>query len=492
MATNFEGYSHKELLAMLASVDGEKVKTRGQLLKDAEIEITKIGNDLKNHKVENWEGAAADAFQDWVNRLGNSTLRLGEYSKTGGEWMVNAAQTIAEVKANMPAYDQKAYDNLEASREARNDPDAQKIGQEAHSKLSGDRLDAVQQMNKLAQSYEASTTQINAAPVPTFPPAPETLVPTMVDGGTEISRSSGDPGQGYALREARYPTQTGDTRGPSPEPGWVPGHPPANQDPTTPSPVQPAPGPGPSPVTPVVPDRDVDLDLDHVATLPPPTTVSPVPPVAPGPGPSPVGPNPVVPVPPVTLPPISGRNMPGPSPVGPGRPPVTNLPGMPGPIGKVVGGPPGIPPRDSGIHGGRPVNTTGPSSGIPRGNVIGNEPHAQVGRQGAGYGPGMGGGGGFNGGGVQGAPGSGRRLAHEPGGVVGGRPIGGATGSTTGARPFTQGGSGLVRGNPGAGPVGAQVPGRRRDDENGERPDYLVEDEETWQDNRQVGRPVVD
>ncbi|WP_190344445.1 hypothetical protein [Streptomyces venezuelae] len=484
MATNFEGYSHKELLAMLASVDGEKVKTRGQLLKDAEIEITKIGNDLKNHKVENWEGQAAEAFQNWVNRLGNSTLRLGEYSKTGGEWMVNAAQTIVEVKANMPAYDQGAYDNLEASREARNDPDAQKIGMTAHSKLAGDRLEAVQQMNKLAQSYEASTTQMNAAPIPTFPPAPPEVVPTNIDGAQEISRSGGDPALRNGLREANYAPPSGDTRGPSSEPGWVPGHQPKNPDPTTPSTVPPVPDRGPgSPTLPPVPDRDVNTDLDSVKTLPPQTT-TPVIPVAPSPGP---GAPPTGPVPPVMLPPVGGppTHGPGPGRQVPGIPGIPGIPGAPGPgsppVSKLVG-PNALPPRDSGIHGGRQVNTTGPTSGLHRGTVIGEGGTGQAGR--GAYGPGMGGGG--FGGGAQGGsvPGAGRRLASEPGGIVGGRPAGGATGATAGARPFTQGGAGLVRGN--------QTPGRRPERENGERPDYLSEDEETWQGDRRVVPPVVD
>ncbi|MDV9191634.1 hypothetical protein R6L23_26075, partial [Streptomyces sp. SR27] len=77
----------------------------------------------------------------------------------------------------------------------------------------------------------------------------------------------------------------------------------------------------------------------------------------------------------------------------------------------------------------------------------------------------------------------GRRLAGEAGGVVGGKAQrAGAAGGT--GRPFTPGGSGLVRG-------GATKPGDR-EEQNGERPDYLVEDEETWQQGRRVAPPVID
>jgi hypothetical protein len=119
-------------------------------------------------------------------------------------------------------------------------------------------------------------------------------------------------------------------------------------------------------------------------------------------------------------------------------------------------------------------------------------------------GPGMGGGPmGGPGGGQNGISG-GRRLAVETGGVVGGRP---QQPGAVSARPFTPGGSGLVRGGTsggagtGTGPVGrgggvaagAHGVGSRREDSNGERPDYLVEDEETWQQGgRRVAPPVID
>ncbi|WP_261992139.1 hypothetical protein [Streptomyces sp. MS191] len=98
----------------------------------------------------------------------------------------------------------------------------------------------------------------------------------------------------------------------------------------------------------------------------------------------------------------------------------------------------------------------------------------------------------------------GRRLAVETGGVVGSRP---QQPGAAGSRPFTPGGSGLVRGGAqgesghGTGQTGrggmmhggSQAAGSRRDERNGERPDYLVEDEETWQQGgRPVAPPVID
>lgn len=143
-------------------------------------------------------------------------------------------------------------------------------------------------------------------------------------------------------------------------------------------------------------------------------------------------------------------------------------------------------PRE-GISGGRQVQSTQgrPATGLPRSTAIGTE---QGGRNGTGMGRGMGGGmGGSMGGGMgagQNGISGGRRLAGETGGVVGGKAQRPGT-AAGGARPFTPGGSGLVRG-------GTTQVGEQREEQNRERPDYLVEDEETWQQGRRVAPPVID
>ncbi|MFF9482374.1 hypothetical protein [Streptomyces sp. NPDC014733] len=114
--------------------------------------------------------------------------------------------------------------------------------------------------------------------------------------------------------------------------------------------------------------------------------------------------------------------------------------------------------------------------------------------------PGMGGAAGRGAGGAKGgaAAGRGSALAKQKGGVVGG-----AKGKTGGG---AQGGSGLHRsrggtqkGNLGgrrpagmAGVPGANGAKGRGKNENGERPDYLVEDEETWTPERNVAPKVIE
>ncbi|MFD3330773.1 WXG100 family type VII secretion target [Streptomyces sp. NPDC058701] len=495
MATNFEAFTHQQLKAMSDALDPKTVKARAEQLKKAADDIAKIAEKLKKHQVTGWEGEGAVAFQEWVGRAGNATLRLSEYSAHGSHWMTQAVQKMYEAQT-MPAYDTDAAANLAAARKYHNDPDSRTIGPQAQSKLNTDHTEAVQLMKKLAEAYELSSTEMNKAEAPTFPPPPDVLVPSGYDSGVDMARPGGGGGiQGGSSNSVFTPhaSSGGPGGGPSDAPASTSGSS-LREGHTSPTPAAPVPNP-----TPWVPDRDVNVDLDSVATLPPTT----VPPTLGTPSPLPTGGS-VNPgggfVPPLALSPIGGTMAHG----RPGSGGIGNLPGVSGPAafggGKVggVGGFPGMPPRDSGIVGGRPVASGGPSAGIPRGTVIGAE-GTQAGRAMGGMGGGMGGG---LGGGHGAAAGSaaGRRLAMEQGGVVGGRPTGAAGRPTTGGQPFTPGGSGLVRnanGATGSGAVGhagagARTAGKRREDQTGERPDYLAEDEETWQGNRRVVPPVID
>ncbi|MFJ9596567.1 WXG100 family type VII secretion target [Streptomyces virginiae] len=483
--TQFEGLTHAQLHAMVDSLDPTTVESLAAQLEEAAKAIEKIGNKLKDHKVKDWEGDAAAACQEWVNRAGSATLVLAEYSAAGGKYMTQAAQIMREVKPSkdgkgaMPPYDASAEaqlkENLATSREYHNDPDAVQLGQEAWSKLSGDHARAVDAMNKLAGAYEQSSLQMDKAEIPTFPPPPPILVPPDRIDNYEISRTGGS-GAGSGGGGGSSYTTSGESGGASSnEPGSVPGH-------------QPRPdATAPSVSVPSTRDREVDVDLDTVGTLTPPTT----PPVTTTPGlpptTGPVAPTPGPFVPPVTVPPVGGLKGTGPFGPGPGIGPYpgTGGPGIPG--GKVIGTP-GLPPRDAGITGGRPVTSTGPTSGIPRGTVIGEG--GQAGRpMGGGMGPGAGGHYGASQGGL---PAS-RRLASEPGGVMGGRQAGAVGRPIAAGQPFTQGGSGLVRNGAGSvGHGGTQTPGRRRENQGSERPDYLTEDEETWQGTRRVAPPVID
>ncbi|MGD3107985.1 WXG100 family type VII secretion target [Streptomyces sp. YGL11-2] len=199
----------------------------------------------------------------------------------------------------------------------------------------------------------------------------------------------------------------------------------------------------------------------------------------------------------------------------------TGLSGFTGGGGPAVGGGAGAGGIGGGLGGGvgsgglgSPGSVGGGSgpgvggAGMP-GMVGGAGAGARAGGAGAGAGakggragmPGMGGAaGGAKGAGAKGAAGGkGGALARQKGGVVGGK--GGKAGAGG------QGGSGLHRSRGGTqkGATGARRPagmagahgahgakGKDKGNENGQRPDYLVEDEETWTPERNVAPKVIE
>ncbi|MGW0781107.1 hypothetical protein [Streptomyces sp. NPDC002913] len=474
--TPFDGMSHETMLAWLDKANSGAIQGAADRLVGAATEIRKIAEDLKvRPQMVEWKGEGADAFRTWSADLANATLRLGDYSEGASKWLAQASDALASAQVAIPRTDAGAQANLEAAQAARNDPDASAVQKKSLETLlaakESNRQEAAAQMRRLAQSYSFSASQMDGLEKPVFPPPPGAIVPERVSdrdsAGQDYVRdgaASGEAGSGATAYASTSFAATGDA-------GTVSSGSPALR-------------------APVRSETPVDMEIDGVATLPPSPTAPPAsPPVPPVTGKAeailPAGPM-------TTVPPAASRSTPPPGLVNPGKQ-VTATTRPPGPSALGTG-PASRLPRD-GITGGRPVAQTAgrPTGGLPRGTVVGSE-GTHAGRGPMGHGGGMGGVG-ANQSGIVG----GRRLAGETGGVVGGRP---QQPGRTSTRPFTPGGTGLVRNaaSPeGARQVGAagrgsstQRPGESRRDER-ERPDYLVEDEETWQQgSRRIVPPVID
>lgn len=527
-STSFESMTHEQLRALLSSADMSTAMSLAGKLTAAAKTIYDIGDELKTRiKLVNWEGTGAEAFKNWGDQTASATLNLSEYASNAGKWMEDVSQAIAEAHANMPPQSdtddakaalKTANTNLDALKDPanRHDPDRQTLTATYHTKATGaeaqlesTRLQAAQQMQKLAQTYVQSGTQINRFEPPTFPPPASYLGNTWVQPNTRKEtpgNSYSGGGMGGAVGNAMY--SDGGSSGGSKHyqpPGSdsalgvaVSGSHGGSHD---------VPNKGHVPQ-----DPPVHLGIDSVDTAPPGTLPS-AHSTTPPPNMNQVAPRPEGPPlpPPGAIPPAFGGSY---GQQGGGRP------GAMAPGRTFPGGAGGRPPalgtgglnsrtplgRESGIVGGRPVQSPSgrPPNRIPRGMVIGGEEgngRQMMGRGMAGGGMGHGGAGGA-GSGMAG----GRRLASETGGVVGGRPQAGGRNS---ARPFTPGGSGLVRGatsgsgtgtGSGSGAMGrggmagaGRGRGGHGEEEHGERPDYLTEDEETWQQgDRRIVPPVID
>ncbi|MFE5593371.1 WXG100 family type VII secretion target [Streptomyces sp. NPDC056549] len=483
---------HEQMLAWLDEASSYYVGDAARRLKTVSAQMSTIAEDLRaSMRNMDWEGEAEKAFVEWATNVANSTTHLSDYAERGSVAMEDNSSAIASAQSAMPRYTShaSAKENLQAALKAHNDPDSQTIARNARSEMApSEELAAIEakerenqqaaadQMYRLSSAYQWSSLRMKNEVPPTFPPPPGAFVPDAKEVRDD-SGYIGSSSQGGGQRSTGTGTGTGthttpaqpDTRT-TPDPTTVP----PKGDPTGPTHV----------IRPEVrPDAPVDLGIDSVQTPPKPDITVPTTQL---PGSPPPVTKPDVGLPPIVtpgMPPLSPKG--GPGPLGPTSP-VTG--GTSNPRGPLTGGlrnGPGM-PRE-GISGGRQVpSTTGrPQTGIPRSTVVGNE---NAGQNRTGMGRGMGGGHGMGGsmGGAHGQSGitGGRRLAGETGGVVGGKAQ--RAGAAGGGKPFTAGGSGLVRGG------NAAKPGDR-EEQNGERPDYLVEDEETWQQgNRRVAPPVID
>ncbi|NEC03691.1 hypothetical protein [Streptomyces sp. SID7909] len=466
--TDFENMSFEDMLNMIRGVDPLALMGRGNALIDAHAEIEKIGNELKEHVSRTkWKGKGGDAFREWGDDFAKQTLKLADYAGAAGASLRTAGQALIEVSTVLnshPMATSEPIPNVAA--------EMMRL-----SAVEDARNEAIPQMNKLASYYMTAQQMIATQEEPLFKPLPASTLPEMpVDAwkdrygseeGSDTPPVSGAPstsGPGAGHQSVTAQPVDGATSPVTSVSDRTP------HTVTTPQAVGATPG-----TTPGAPDT-TGTGIDTV-TLPqaPPTMASPLnggpppqPPVSGGGGPTAI--------PPVALPPQPGG--------------VRRIaPVAPAPVGR--GGvegvrPPAAPRADPAIHGGMPARSvTGPVAGGPRGTVIGGE--------GPVTGRGMMGGHGV---GPVGSPmgrgagaGASRRLVTEPGGMVGSPRGAGA------AREFTPGGSGLVRGaGMGAmGPMGGTQNARRRPGRrDGESPDYLTEDEETWDTGDGVVPPVID
>ncbi|MFI5810633.1 translation initiation factor IF-2 [Streptomyces sp. NPDC051643] len=476
--------SHEQMLAWLDQANAGTVQAAAARLTAAAKEIRKIAEELKvRPQYVEWKGEGADAFRTWTGDLANATLRLGDFGEDSATWLGHASDAIAQAQVSIPRDKAGAQANLDAATAAHNDPDAATVSHKSTTELAAldadkekVRQEAAAQMTKLGQAYRLSATQLDGLERPRFPPPPKVIQPAGgTYGGEEVvsvggSASGTSPGGGLAAISS-FPGSHQ-----APVGAAKAGEPP--RDDLAPRDLVKQSLPHPS--------DHVGMQVDGADVLPPSSPVPPERPVGPAGGGRvdaggslPVG----------ASSPMTGgvsvplANFPGRGPAtGGGRPAVQprrgtadlvsrGLPGVGGtavPEGAasvarpVTGGRPAVPsgrgatsgmpgrvPGSNGIVGGRPASPAvgspagRPTSGVPRGTVVGGETSTPAGRGSptqrtparttrAGIGQSR-------------TPQDRRDMGPGAGaerGVVGGRP---QPQRRSVAKPFTTGGSGLVR-----------------------------------------------
>ncbi|MFG2612909.1 WXG100 family type VII secretion target [Streptomyces anulatus] len=497
--TSFEGHELNAMIDMVENSNPEHLESAGEALWKARDAIRRAAKELKDHlKGVDWQGESGTAFRAFGTGLVAHAEKLGDFADAAGTQITVAGTGLASVKSAMPPRDsrliRKMPDDIEFPARIEANPEY-----EAAVKVEKNRQEAINQVNRLASYYSVSEDVLAGQEPPRFETPLNIDMPKPEPRRQERSVSSVPIGSDGTLDNRAVPDTSGRlTTGDS-------------------APVAAANRPqvevlGSAPL----PDTSTRTEINSVAPPKAPTTVTSTPPLpSPTPTTGPVG------APPVSVPPSfmnttqgfpprstgpagsrpvnqpglgMGKAQPtggGPAAKGPGGPPV----GRPSPMagGTSTGRPPVGPQSPitgrSTPTGGRPVTgqagtSTGgaPRAGGRTGIVGGTPQHAPQGRTGASGQRGVIGGRGA----AAAASRSGGRPAQASGanGVVGAPRKAGGAGSN--AKGFTAGGAGLVRG-----PAGRRNSGRE-DDENGStRPDYLTEDEETWNAGRRGAVPPV-
>ncbi|MFD7775960.1 hypothetical protein [Streptomyces sp. NPDC059753] len=524
--TNFEDHRLNDMVDLVQRTKPEDLENAGKALWDARDAIKAAASELSGHidRVQ-WVGESGDAFRTWGRDLVKNTHQLGDFADAAGTQITAAGAGLASVRSSMPPRDTrinpKAVDDIPTPARVETNHDyTAAVQAEKH------RQEAINQMNRLSSFYAVSGEFLQGQQPPTFGTMPDVGVPKpaprrqvfhpgvdTADRSTSARPESGTPSHHQADASAVRGRTDGIT-------------PPVNDthDFTT------------------LPHQPVGTEIDSVGTLPPQTTtpVTGTPPTTTGPsvpgGGQPPGPFATGFVKPMpsgpggrglstgsgTRAPLTAQGRPGGqgSVRGPGQ-------GTSNPMGRATstgqagtkgGMPAGRPtatgrgisggtPRVGGTAGGRPTGTgqtgAGRSNGVvggkpaaaggasgktgpkvPRGTVIGGEDAAgarnstgRIGQRGV-----------IGASSTTKGTGAGRSLGGGNSDGVTGTPQGRNSAARAGRAGFTSGGSGLVRGPGGNGPA-------ERDEEEGmQRPDYLVEDEQTHLPDkpRRDVPPVID
>ncbi|WP_399943365.1 WXG100 family type VII secretion target [Streptomyces sp. BBFR25] len=494
--TNFEDHDLNEMVDLVEQTNPEDLETSGKALWEARDAIKEAAKELDGH-IGNvrWVGEAGEAFRKWGRSLVTSTHGLSAFAGGAGDQITAAAVGLANVRTAMPERDTRP--TTKALRPEQLPTPMQVEGNSEYAeavRVEKNRQEAINQMNRLSSYYAVSEELLAGLEPPTFKampdvgiPKPENVYrvgaptdpqPRRIQGSDSGNVSDSDShlavegrAQPYAAdgtvvapasitRQSVYtdiPVATNIDGVGTPMLPTAPG--PGPTLPTTlPSgdgggPTGPF-GPGFGP--PVPPGRSGRADGGPSRTRAPFSVQGRVTPPGQGGGPGPGRPGNQGPFNQVGRPTPAGQQPVAkgitsgakPSPMGPGvsggtpRPNPTMAP-------RPAGGPVTGAGRAGGVVGGRPASTPGMTgrSGprLPRGVVVGADAGSQSGK--------------------------GRSVA-KPG--ITGVPAASRSAARAERNGMTRGGAGLVRGPGGR--------GRRRDErreEGVERPDYLVEDEET-------------
>ncbi|MFI7288991.1 hypothetical protein ACIBRY_20430 [Streptomyces anulatus] len=501
--TSFEGHELNALIDMVENSNPEHLESAGEALWKARDAIRRASKELGDHlKGVDWQGESGTAFRAFGTGLVAHAEKLGDFADAAGTQITVAGTGLASVKSAMPPRDRRMIqtDVDDVLFPARTETNPQYA---AALEVEKNRQEAINQVNRLASYYSVSEEVLAGQEPPRFEESLGIRMPRPNDDGRPSPVSGASSGSAETLDRPAVPNASVRSTAGDPAPVGAVNRPQGEVLGSAP-----------------LPDKSTATEINSVAPPQAPTTVAATPPLpSPTPTAGPTG------MPPTTVPPHFMNTTQG-NPSRTAGPPTQRMANQTGlGVGKaqptgggpVAKGPGGGPPvgRPSPMGGGGSSTSrppAGPQSPITgRSTGTGGRPVTGQGGTSTVGGPRGGGRTGIVGGTPQSAP-QGRAAGGASGqrGVIGGRGAAAATsrpggrpaqtsgasgvvgaprkaaGAGSNAKGFTSGGAGLVRG-----PAGRQKAGREDDDNGSTRPDYLTEDEETWNAGRRGAVPPV-
>ncbi|MFJ5926276.1 WXG100 family type VII secretion target [Kitasatospora sp. NPDC092948] len=505
--SSFDHYALIPLKDMVGHSSPQQIRDVGEHWKSVHQELTQVAADLQQavqHATTHWEGAASQGFAQKGGQIQQSLTNTAAHAQNTSVAMDYAATALQQTKSTMSQIKVPSF--MDRVGKTLNDGFASSDEGFKRDLASGmNRIDAVNKnahdlsatevahqyaigvMEHLGPQYAEAASYLESPPkkdydggLEAYPPPPQASPPP-----NQIPPSSPMP---------KYPE--GHPKDlPSTPPGYTPPQGPGQQTPWSPGQVDPTPPSHTLP--PINPGQQWNPPSTGLDGWTPPESG----------GGLPGGPNGGLPGGVGTLPGPGGGGggagggggFGGGGGYVPGAGGGGYLPGGGGSGGGRTGG-----LGTGGLGGGGSAGKVGGAGGVGGAGKAGGAGAAGAGGAGAAGGrgaAGAGGAGGMHGGGMGGAGGakggaggkSGSGLVRKAGGTIGGAKAGGA-----GGRAFTEGGSGIGKGR-GAGQGGANgmhgAPGsgsaNRKKKAEGHRPDYLIEDEETWRGGT-ANPPVIE
>ncbi|WP_255955530.1 hypothetical protein [Streptomyces odontomachi] len=201
--TDFEGRKLNELIDLVEHADPGHLTRAGQALWDARDAISDAAEELRGHVANvDWDGEGGRSFGKWAGELVSNAHKLSDYASKAGTQLHVAGSGLSSVKGSMPPPDTRAHkktvEEIPEHKRVEGNPEYDEA-----VKVEGHRQEAINQVNRLASFYTVAATSMPKDP-PTFTPMKDPGIPQPV-GGWKDTGGTGRTNTGTLEREGGVP-----------------------------------------------------------------------------------------------------------------------------------------------------------------------------------------------------------------------------------------------------------------------------------------------